>query len=152
MVPTDGNSGLPPPVAAWLQRQAPEVRRAIRAAVDFATDTVRDARLGEPASGAIDCLRRLAELDIKLPDGDYFRTALDLLDKAGALALQLGVSHCRTENSLRMFLSLAGTALFADRSSIARFEKGFRPDSAIDDVILYLQAELEMLDGGFPGE
>lgn len=145
-------SDVPPIVDAWLRRQAPAVQEAIGAAVDFATDTVRDGGFDGPVSGAIDCLRRLAELDVALPSAGYFKLAHDLLDKAGAVALQIGVAHYRTENQLRVFLALAGTALLADKSAIRRFEHGFRPDSPLDDVVLYLEAELEMLDGGFPGE
>lgn len=136
----------------WLQRQTPEVQQALRASINFETDTVRDAVPGEPVSGAIDCLRRLAELDRALPGVRYFKIAHDLMDKAGVLAFQIGVTHYKTEHELLAFLSLAGTVFFGDRGAIQRFEKGFRADSAVDDVVLYLQAELDMLDGGFPAE
>ena len=152
MARPDSVSPIPPAIAAWLDRQAPDVRGALLAAVDFSADRVRDPRLGEPASDAVACLRQLAELDVRLPSDDYFRTAFDLLDKAGTTAFQLGARHCRTDNELRMFLSLAGTALFGEPAAIARFEDGFSPDARFDDAVLYLQAELDMLDGGFPGE
>lgn len=135
---SDCPSALPPAVAAWLKRQTAEVREAAAAVLDA------------PAARA--CATLLADLDIAVPSGGYFLTAVDLLDNAGALALQLGVSHYRTEGPLHAFLSLAGTAMFGDRSAIERFERDFRPDARIDDVLLYLHAELEMLDDGFAGE
>ncbi len=152
MISSASNASLPPAINAWLQRQSPEVQGAIRASVDLQTGIVRDAIAGEPMSGALECMGRLAELDVTLPSGSYFKAAHDLLDKAGTLALQLGVRNYKAENKLRAFLSLAGTALFGDRGAIQRFERGFNIDSPIDDVVLFLQAELEMLDGGFPAE
>lgn len=152
MMATLPAAAVPPVVADWLRRQTPAVQEAVYASVDFATDTLRDAGFDGAIAGATDCLRRLAELDVTLPSGDYFKIAHDLLDKAGAVAFQIGVAHYGTENQLRAFLALAGTALLADKSAIRRFELGFRPDSPLDDVVLYLEAELEMLDGGFPGE
>ena len=152
MVSKHSNPDIPSAISGWLRRQAPEVQKAIHASVDFATDTVRDAVPGEPMSGALDCMRQLADLDVAVPSGRYFKIAHDLLDKAGALAFQIGVAHYKTENELRGFLSLAGTALFANKSAIEHFEIGFSADSALDKVILYLQFELEMTDGGFPGD
>lgn len=86
------------------------------------------------------------------PSADYLQMARDLHDAAGELACAIGTRHYRTDNELRMFLALAGTVLLGDRSAIQRFENTFTLESAIDGVISYLQAELEMLDGGFPGE
>lgn len=151
MTPTDA-AVLPPATAAWLARQAPAVREAIRASVDFATGAVRDAIPGEPTSGALECLGLLAGMDATLPSGGYFKAAHDLLDKAGPLAMRIGVANCASEDRLRAFLSLAGTAFFGNPGAIRHFEKGFRQDSPFDDVVLYLQAELEMLDGGFPSD
>lgn len=142
----------PPAIAAWLRRQAPAIRKAIRERVDFDADVVRDAGIGEPSAGAVACLLRLAELDVVLPSVDYFKTAHALLDQGGAVAFAVGVANFRSETELRIFLALAGTALLGDESAIRRFERGLRPDSPLDDVVLYLQAELEMLGGGFPGE
>lgn len=138
MPAADCHSDLPPAVAAWLKRQEADVQQAIATILD--------------APSARTCAQHLAELDIAVPSGGYFLTAVDLLDNAGALALRLGVSHYRTEGPLHAFLSLAGTAMFGDRSAIERFEHGFRPDASIEDVVLYLEAELEMLDDGFAGE
>ena len=149
---TDSTCSAPTSVIAWVDRQAPEVRDAIHAAVDFATDGIVDAVPGEPVAGSIDCMRRMAELDIALPSAAYFEYAHDLLGTAGTVALEVGLAHCRTENELRVFLALAGTALLADQSAIRRFESGFGPQSAYNQIVAYLQAELEMLDGGFPGE
>lgn len=139
-------------VSAWLQRQAPEVQDALRASIDLATGVVRDAIPGEPTTGALDCLALLADMNATLPSGSYFKAAHDLLDKAGALAMRIGVANCATEGKLRAFLSLAGTAFMGNPGAIRHFEQGFRPDSPFDDVVLYLQAELEMLDGGFPSD
>lgn len=141
---TDHFTTLSPVIRDWLSRQPAAVQEAVRAALVGGTDT--------PTPLVIDCLRRLAELDVVLPNGNYFDIALNLLDMAGGIAFQVGLAHFKTENELRIFLSLAGTALYGDRSAIARFERGYGADAAIDDIVLFLQAELEMLDGGFPGE
>lgn len=152
MASTPDLSPLPAEAAAWLRKQPAAVRKALTAAIDFTTGTVRDAAIGAPTEGAVDVMRMMAHAGTQLPNAAYFHLAHDLYDKAGALALWLGISHCPTEKLLHGFLSLAGTTLMSDPLAISRFEATFSPEASLDAVVDYLQGELEMMGGGFPGE